>query len=108
MSPQGAAVPGFTNFMITRFSPLCWALPMTPSFNSKDAQAKLVLGEAAALQKVIYSKTGPEYIEWLRTNELPGMGMGHELINEYVGSLEKLDLKGFRHFFQVSLHIYHP
>ena len=108
MSPQGAAVPGFTNFMITRFSPLCWALPMTPTFNSKDAQAKLVLGEAAALQKVIYSKTGPEYIEWLRTNELPGMGMGHELINEYVGSLEKLDLKGFRHFFQVSLHIYHP
>lgn len=76
---------------------------MTPSFNSKDAQAKLVLGEAAGLQKVIYSKTGPEYTEWLRGTELPGMGMGPDLINEYVGSLEQFDLKGFRHFFQVSL-----
>ncbi|EEH42880.2 exportin-T [Paracoccidioides brasiliensis Pb18] len=99
-TPQ-PALPGFAQFMITRFSPLCWSLPMTPSFNSKDAQAKQVLGEAAALQKVIYSKTGQEYIDYLRGRELPGMGMGSDLVNEYVGSLEHLDVKGFRQFFQV-------
>ncbi|EFE31686.1 uncharacterized protein ARB_01285 [Trichophyton benhamiae CBS 112371] len=97
---QETALPGFAQFMITRFSPLCWALPMNSSFNSKDAQAKQVLGEAAAMQKVIYSKTGPEYLQWLRTSELPGMGMGEDLINEYVSSLEQLDVKAFRQFFQ--------
>ncbi|KAL2369001.1 pre-tRNA nuclear export protein [Blastomyces gilchristii] len=95
-----AALPGFAQFMITRFSPLCWSLPMTPTFNPKDAQAKQVLGEAAGLQKVIYLKTGQEYIEWLRGRELPGLGMGGDLIDEYVGSLEQLDVKGFRQFFQ--------
>ncbi|OAX82739.1 exportin-T [Emergomyces africanus] len=87
-------------FMITHFSPLCWSLPMTPTFNPKDAQAKQVLGEAAVLQKVIYLKTGQEYIEYLRGNELPGMGMPEDLINEFVESLKQLDAKGFRQFFQ--------
>ncbi|KAK2751615.1 pre-tRNA nuclear export protein [Onygenales sp. PD_40] len=97
---QQPALPGFAQFMITRFSPLCWSLPMTPAFNPKDAQAKQVLGEAAGLQKVIYSKTGQEYVDWLRARELPGLGMGGDLVNEYVGSLEQLDAKGFRQFFQ--------
>ncbi|EER29429.1 pre-tRNA nuclear export protein [Coccidioides posadasii str. Silveira] len=102
-TPSQSALPGFTQFMITRFSPLCWALPMNPSFNPKDAQAKQVLGEAAALQKIIYLKTGPEYVRWLRETELPGMGMGPDLVNEYVGSLEMLDIKGFRQFFQAFI-----
>ena len=106
VTPQSAALPGFRHFMITRFSPLCWALPMNASFNPKDPQAKMVLGEAAALQKTIYMKTGPEYIEWLRGSELPGMGMGPDLVGEFVGSLERLDGKGFRQFFQVRP--YHP
>ncbi|KAL4787851.1 Exportin-T [Aspergillus varians] len=95
------ALPGFGQFMITRFSPLCWALPATPSFNSKDAQAKQVLSEAGGLQRVIYGKTGMEYIEYLRDRELPGMGMGVDLVEEYVGTLSRLDLRGFRQFFPV-------
>ncbi|RDW61843.1 Ran GTPase-binding protein LOS1 [Aspergillus mulundensis] len=103
-APNGAgatqvALPGFGQFMITRFSPLCWALPATPSFNSKDAQAKQVLAEAGGLQRIIYSKTGMEYLEYLRDRELPGMGMGADLVEEYVGTLSRLDLKGFRQFF---------
>ncbi|KAL4760217.1 Ran GTPase-binding protein LOS1 [Aspergillus foveolatus] len=93
------ALPGFGQFMITRFSPLCWALPATPSFNAKDAQAKQVLAEAGGLQRTIYSKMGMEYIEYLRDRELPGMGMGADLVEEYVGTLSRLDLRGFRQFF---------
>ncbi|KAJ0423469.1 Exportin-T [Aspergillus carlsbadensis] len=93
------ALPGFGQFMITRFSPLCWALPATPSFNSKDALAKQVLAEAGGLQKIIYGKMGMEYIEYLRDRELPGMGMGGDLVDEYVRTLSQLDLKGFRQFF---------
>ncbi|KAL4883018.1 armadillo-type protein [Aspergillus karnatakaensis] len=104
LAPNGAdatqvALPGFGQFMITRFSPLCWALPATPSFNSKDPYAKQVLAEAGALQRTIYSKTGTEYLEYLRDRELPGMGMGGDLVEEYVGTLSQLDLKAFRQFF---------
>ncbi|KAJ5263680.1 hypothetical protein N7478_011285 [Penicillium angulare] len=98
-TPNQTALPGFGGYMISRFSPLCWALPMTSSFNSKDAQAKQVLAEAGGLQRTIYMKTGVEYAEYLRGQELPGMGMGGELINEFLTALTQLDMKGFRQFF---------
>jgi len=93
-------LPGLDRFMITRLSPLCWVLPTNPAFNGKDAQARQVLGEAANLQKVIYTKTGPEYVSWLRDNELRATGMNDAMINEYLGKLTVLDQKGFRNFFQ--------
>lgn len=96
-----AALPGFDRFMFARFSPLCWALPMTPSFNAKDAQAKQVLAEAANLQKVIFGKTGHEYLSWLRHTELRNLNMNDEVINEYLRQLEGLDQKGFRQYFQI-------
>ncbi|KAJ5934611.1 hypothetical protein N7466_004158 [Penicillium verhagenii] len=98
-TPNQTTLPGFGAFMITRFSPLCWSLPMTPSFNSKDAQAKQVLAEAGGLQRTIYLKTGADYVNYLRTQELPGMGMGGELIEEFLAALSQPDAKGFRHFF---------
>ncbi|KAJ5099298.1 hypothetical protein N7532_006299 [Penicillium argentinense] len=98
-APNRAALPGFGGFMITRFSPLCWALPANPSFNSKDAQAKQVLAEAGTLQRTIYQKTGMEYADYLRNNELPGMGMGSDLIEEFLTALTQLDLRNFRQFF---------
>lgn len=99
--PQQEALSGFKQFMFTHMSPLCWALPTTPSFNSKDAQAKQVLAEAGGLQRTIYSKTGMEYIEYLRTEELPKIGMGGELVDEFTGALMRLDVRGFRQFFPV-------
>ena len=95
------ALPGFDEFMITRFSPVCWAIPSDPDFNSKDAQGKQALGEAAALPKAIYSKTGQSYLTYLRNVELRNMGMGDENINAYLNALATLDVKGFRQFFQV-------
>ncbi|KAH8700765.1 putative tRNA exportin [Talaromyces proteolyticus] len=95
---QGA-IPGFNQFMFTRFSPLCWVLPSSSGFNPKDAQARQVLGEAGALQQTIYSKAGTEYTDYLRGQELPGVGMGPELVEEYINALTQLDVKGFRAFF---------
>jgi exportin-T len=91
-------LPGFEQFMISRFSPLCWALPTNPAFNSKDAQARQALAEAASLQKAIYSKTGQQYLTWLRDNELRTMGMNENLINDYLEKLATMDLKAFKSF----------
>ncbi|KAI9823936.1 MAG: pre-tRNA nuclear export protein [Thelocarpon impressellum] len=92
-------LPGFSNFMITRFSPVCWALPTNPAFNAKDAQARGVLGEVAALQRTIYAKTGEEFLVYLSEVWFPGMQLGKEAGDEYVRALEQRDAKGFRQFF---------
>ena len=92
---------GFDNFMMTQLSPLCWAIPATPNFDTKDAQGKQLLGEAAGLQRAIYAKVGQAYLSWLRDVELKGMGMNENNIGEYVNALLSMDVKGFRQFFQV-------
>ena len=95
-------LPGFDRFMMTTFSPLCWAIPSSPNFDPKDAQGKQVLGEAAVLQKTILAKTGQEYLTWLRDVELSGMGMGSGSVDEYLRALCNNDTKSFQRFFQVS------
>lgn len=99
--PPQPTLPGFDRFMMERFSPLCWAIPTQPTFDPRDAQGKQVLAEAASLQKAIYAKTGQEYLTWLREAELKGMGMDAGTVEEYLGALSSLDLKGFKLFFQV-------
>ncbi|KAG8526816.1 uncharacterized protein KY384_008245 [Bacidia gigantensis] len=93
---------GFDQFMMTRFSPLCWAIPSNSYFDSKDAQGRQVLTEAAALQKAIYSKCGQDYSTYLRNIELSGMGMNNQSIEEYLNALNSMDLRGFQQYFKVS------
>ncbi|KAL8952721.1 MAG: hypothetical protein Q9222_001370 [Ikaeria aurantiellina] len=98
-NPQ-PSLPGFDRFMMEHFSPLCWALPSQANFDPKDAQGKQALGEAAALQKAIYSKTGHDYINLLRDTELRGMGMDAGTVEEYLRALSSSDVKAFRQYFQ--------
>lgn len=93
---------GFDQFMIARFSPLCWALPSNPDFDAKDAQGKQVLVEAASLQKAIYAKTGQEYLTYLQEVELSRMGMDNNSIEDYLRNLCNLDVKGFQNYFRVK------
>lgn len=92
------ALPGFDQFMIARFSPLCWALPSIQGFNPRDAQSRQVLQEAAGLQKNIFLKTGAEYLTYLREQELRNMGMGDEMIEDYLGKLSSLDVREWRKY----------
>ena len=95
------SLPGFDQFMMERFSPLVWALPSNANFNPKDAQARQVLGEAAGLQKTIYSKVGEEYLNYLQNTEFWGMGWDATVMNEYLQGLSGSDPKKFRQYFQV-------
>ena len=53
--------PGIAD-LIQGFSATCWAVPTSANFNTKDAQAKLVLGEIGGVQKAIYQKAGDDFI----------------------------------------------
>jgi exportin-T len=81
-----APLPGFENYVVERFSPLVWSIPATPGFNSKDAQAKQVLYEAANLQAEIVKKVGEPYVERLKS-DLKGMGVDDEVVDQYLRTL---------------------
>lgn len=98
-SSSRPAMEGFDQFMLTRFSPLCWAMPTNANFNNKDGQARLALTEAGALQKTIYLKLGEQYLTWLRDNELRSMGMADAMLNEYLQKLSTMDIRTFKSFF---------
>ncbi|KAL8733849.1 MAG: hypothetical protein Q9166_001837 [cf. Caloplaca sp. 2 TL-2023] len=97
-SPQ-PSLPGFDRFMMERFSPLCWALPSQSNFDPKDAQGKQAMGEAAGLQKAIYTKAGDEYLSFLRNTELSSMGMDAGTVDEYLRALSTSDAKTFKQYF---------
>ena len=96
---QQQELPGFKQFMTTRFSPLAWAMPSNPNFNPKDAQSRQVLMEAAALQKTIYAKSGNDYITYLRDTELPTLGLQGPMMDDYFTKLTTLDLKAWKSWF---------
>lgn len=101
--PTGAAaqptMAGIDQYMISRFSPLSWAMASNTNFNRTDAQARQVLQEAAGLQKALYQKNGQTYLTWLRDNELRSMGMSDGMITEYLGTLTSQETKAFKTFF---------
>ena len=102
LSPtQQPKLPGFDHFMMTTFSPLCWAIPSNQNFDPKDAQGIQVLGEAAALQRAIFTRSGQAYLNYLRDVELRGMGMDSSTVNEYLNMLCNANTKAFQQFFKV-------
>lgn len=97
---QQQELPGFKEFMMTRFSPLCWSMPANPNFNPKDGQARQVLMEAAALQKTIFAKNGEAYITYLRNTELPNVGLqGGPMMEDFFSKLATMDVKSWRSWF---------
>lgn len=92
-------LPGFKQFMTSRFSPLCWAMPSNPNFNPKDGQSRQVLMEAAALQKMIYAKNGHDYITYMQNTELPSLGLQGPMMADFFSKLTTLDVKAWKSWF---------
>jgi len=99
-------LPGFETFMIERFSRLCWEVPAMPGFHPKDAQAKMVLGEIAALQNILYTKLGENFIQYLGTAYFPSVNLPQGPAEEYLVALRQMELKPFRSYFQVGTHVH--
>lgn len=54
-------IPGFDKFMIT-FSEIGWSVPANSAFDAKVNEGRQVLQEVAGLQKVIYGRTGVNFV----------------------------------------------
>jgi exportin-T len=94
-------IPGFDTFIISRFSPLSWAIPSTPGFKAKDPNARQLIYEIAGMQQEILKKTGQAYLAALSL-ELQSMGAGEQDIEGYMLKLRG-ENKGFRDFLSTFL-----
>ncbi|KAH8595707.1 armadillo-type protein [Bisporella sp. PMI_857] len=92
--PPSPAFPGFDQFLIQRFHPVCWEVLREPTFHpGNDAQAKQVLNEIAGLEQTIYIKTGDLFLQHLQSEFFPSMGMdGSDFIKSMVTSPERKGL----------------
>jgi len=87
------AIPGFDQFMIQRFHGVCWEVMQDPQFKPDlDAQTKQVLTEIAALEQVIYKKTGDVFIQNVQNQLFPNIGIDG---TEFLRSLTSTDKKTF-------------
>lgn len=87
------AIPGFDGFVIEHFHGVCWEVMREPAFKPEvDAQTRQVLSEIAALEQVIYRKTGDVFLAHLRAGLIPGLGVDG---NEFLGALTGMDKKAF-------------
>jgi exportin-T len=94
--PPQPILPGFDRFVISRFSPLSWAIPATPGFKVQDPVSRQLVTDIAGLQQEIFKKTGPLYLPALE-QELLSMGAGDQDVALYVEKLRG-DAKGFKDF----------
>lgn len=92
------SLPGFDQFMMTRFSALTWGVMTNPAFDPKDPQANRVVGEIATLQQTILAKTGRNYLTYLREVELRNLGLPGQAIDSYLTALLSADPKRFKTF----------
>ena len=100
LNPNGApspTLPGFDGFILSQFAPVPWNLLAQPGLNAGDAQLRIVLQEAAALQWTILRKVGAQYQRQLE-GELRNLGVSDQGIQSYFGSMAG-DVLGFRKFF---------
>ncbi|KAI0378747.1 Xpo1-domain-containing protein [Hypomontagnella monticulosa] len=93
-APSGSPtpiIPGFDQFLIDRFHPLCWEVLRDPQFNpSNDAQAKQVLHEIAGLEQAIYLKTGEAFLQHLQSTLFPGLGIdGNDFLRAMTTATDK-------------------
>jgi len=100
--PQEQPLAGFETIMNERFSILCWEVPCANDFNARDAQGRMVIGEIASLQKMLYLKLGEPYLDTLKGAIFPRIGVIRG-VDEYCSAVSTMDLKDLKIFYQKFL-----
>jgi exportin-T len=97
---KGMVVNGFNDqFIFEQYTRVCWELPSKPGFDIRDAQTRLVVSEAAALQRAIYERKGPVYVTYLSNQYFPSIGLPENMAQDYLGNLSQLTSKDFKKYF---------
>ena len=90
-------LPGFDHFLIARFSSLSWNVMRNSGLHPREASAAKVVQEIATLQQTILTKTGAAYVDsLLQDKDLPAIGLGGDVLAQYLRSITTMDNKAFK------------
>ncbi|ANB11334.1 Los1p [Sugiyamaella lignohabitans] len=97
---EGMKVPVFSDgqTILEQYSQACWTLPSKSGYDSKDAQIRLVLGELATLQKIVFEQKKDVYSSFL-AGYLSRLGLPQNICQEYLTQLAQLKPKEFKKYF---------
>ncbi|PWZ01596.1 Exportin-T [Testicularia cyperi] len=93
-------LPGFDRFIYETLIGLIFEAPTKETFDFRDAQAQIVLGEIATLAKTIYLKRGDEAINYLIQVYFPGINCPSDLAQDFAQNLRTLDAKPFKKYLE--------
>lgn len=82
-------IPGFDQFVIERFHPVCWEVLRDQHFNPSDAQTRQVMNEIVQLEQTIYTKTGETFIRHLQSSLFPSLGIDGTEFLQYLSTDKK-------------------
>lgn len=100
---SSTALPGFERFIYESLIGLIFEAPAKESFDFRDAQHQIVLGEIANLAKTIYTKRGEEMINYLLQIYFPGINCPPELAHDFCQNLKTLEAKPFKKYLEAFI-----
>ncbi|GAK64103.1 ARM repeat-containing protein [Moesziomyces antarcticus] len=98
-----AGLPGFERFIYETLIGLIFEAPTKDTFDLRDAQAQIVLGEIATLAKTIYAKRGDEAVEYLTQVYFPGIHCPPEMAADFAQNLKTLEAKPFKKYLEAFI-----
>ncbi|SCV74530.1 BQ2448_7559 [Microbotryum intermedium] len=96
---EESPVPGFERFLYTSAIPICFQVPLDPTFDLLDAQSFQMMGEIASLLKGLHLKRGDEFVQFMMAEYLPTtntwwpQGAAQEILNEITNAKDGKTLK---------------
>ncbi|SAM06431.1 hypothetical protein [Absidia glauca] len=100
-TPQQPSVAhGFDQFVYNELIPVTFSVPMSNAFNISDGQSMLVFGEITGIQKMLYTKQGNEYADYMLNVFFPSIQCPRETAERYCQAIQQSDLKQFKKYYQ--------
>ncbi|KAJ7566188.1 hypothetical protein O6H91_02G091900 [Diphasiastrum complanatum] len=100
-SSEKEKVPGFRRFVIEQFAAECCIFSVLQnSFDLRDVNTVVVLGEIVAVQRIIYEKYGDEFLMQLANQILPAAHCPPNLAEQYCLHIQRSDVKDLKIFFK--------
>ncbi|XP_019856368.1 PREDICTED: exportin-T-like [Amphimedon queenslandica] len=64
---------GFIDYVYKEILPICFIVPLQPTFDLNEGQAYLCLGEIVSLLKELVTQRGEEFLLYLQSQYLPSL-----------------------------------
>ncbi|XP_019856331.1 PREDICTED: exportin-T-like isoform X3 [Amphimedon queenslandica] len=91
---------GFIDYVYKEILPICFVVPLQPTFDLNEGQAYLCLGEIVSLLKELVTQRGEEFLLYLQSQYLPSLMIPTDIGQEMSVRLQENDMKSLKIYFK--------